>query len=177
MQPAFARSAATACALVILVLVSAVPMWAGDLSPIVAGPFGEQASRLWLQGEAVTEGYQLSLEYEPVGEVDHRAILIHAQPSRTLLLAHWNGEPGQLEGATPRAVTSGPFGRSFPRVNLAEAPPATDDAVTATLLTVSGERRLLTAARVGSLDGFEIETHSPAGDSPIAKAPETPADD
>lgn len=85
---------------------------------------GEAAGRLgWAEvtvegGRDAKGAFTLALDFQPNMTKTATAVLVYAEPSHTLILAHWNGsaQPKLLGGELPLVATEGVFGRSAPRV-------------------------------------------------------------
>jgi len=117
-------------------------------------------------GKSTDGEYQLGLIYKPGADASVAAgILVWAEPSHTLLLAHWNPSANaeKVEAAlsaeqplTPLAKTEGVLGKSHPRVTIPYRV-ADDTAIVIELVRPNGERQVVLGAQT-SLGTFDVSS-------------------
>lgn len=129
-------------------------------APLLAA---EPAGTLSLLGTATEGKFKLAVEYYPEAAAPELAgLLVWAEPSHTLLLAHWNNQhPAasvrqRAKDAGPLVETEGLLGESHPRVVLPYTP-AGDEEIRVEAVRPNGETILLLAGRV-NVSQFNVTT-------------------
>jgi hypothetical protein len=128
------------------------------------GASDKTMSQVKAMGKSDDGKYKLALEYQPGAEAPVPAcILVWAEPSHTLLLAHWNRSANseKVEAALsadgpPLARTEGVLGKSQPRV-IIPYEVSDDTAVVVEFVRPNGERQVVLGAQT-SLDTFNVSS-------------------
>lgn len=117
----------------------------------------------------ISGSYTLELEYHPSDPtVNHKALLVYAEPSHTLLLVAWNGDldsPGFnndeyrafVETGGALAASVGPHGASHPRVHVVYDP-TEDTHIAVSLLDEHMQERVVSSPKVAEDGSFGLTT-------------------